>query len=105
VLLQELLDVLAAHILHDHEVLAADLAQVVGLDDVGVDQVGDEPGLPDEILLEFGDRGVLLADQLHGDRLPELPGPVLVGLVHDAHAALRDLADHLVVDLVENLFD
>ena len=105
VLLEELLDVVAPHVLHDHEVLAADLPEVVGLDDVRVDQVRHEPGLPDEVLLELGDGGVLLADQLHGDRLPELAGPQLVRLVHDSHAALGDGPDHLVVDLVEDLFD
>ena len=83
----------------------ADLAQVVGLDDVRVDQVGHEPGLADEVLLELGDRRVLLADQLNGDRLPELAGAQLVRLVDDAHAALGELTDHLVVDLVENLAD
>ena len=89
--LKELLDVVAADELHHHEVLAADLAQVVGLDDVRVDQVRHEPGLADEVLLELGDRGILLADQLHGYGLPELAGPQLVGLVHDPHPALGEL--------------
>src|ERR1700690_547036 len=101
---EELLDVVAPDILHHHEVLAVHLPQVVGLDDVGVDQVRDEAGLPDEVLLEFRYRRVLAADELHGDRLLELAGPVLVRLVHDAHPALRYRADHLVGDPADDLF-
>ena len=103
--LDELLDVLAADELHHHEVLPADLAEVVRLDDVGVDQVSHEPRLADEVLLELRYGGVLLADQFHGDRLSELPRAVLVGLVDDAHAALRYLADHFVPDLIEDMRD
>ena len=32
-------------------------------------------------------------------------GAELDGLIDDAHAALRELADHLVMNLVENVFD
>jgi hypothetical protein len=49
--------------------------EVVGLDDVGVDQVGDEPGFADEILLEFRDGRVLLANEFDGDHLAKLPAP------------------------------
>jgi hypothetical protein len=47
--------------------------------------------------------GILLADQLDGDDLPEIARAELHGLVDDAHAALGDLADHLVVQLVEDV--
>ena len=45
---EKLLEVHAGDELHHHEVLPADLAEVVGLDDVGMDQVGHEAGLADE---------------------------------------------------------
>jgi len=78
---------------------------VVGLDDARVDEVGHEPRLADEILLELLDRGVLLTNQLYGDDLLEIARAELVRLVHDAHAALRELTDHLVMNLVENVFN
>jgi len=68
-------------------------------------QVRHQARLADEVLLELGDGRVLLPDQLDRHRLPELPGAQLVGLVDDPHAALREHADHLVVDLVENMGD
>jgi hypothetical protein len=105
VALEELLQVHTRDVFHHHEVLPADLAEVVGLDDVGVDEVGHEPGLADEVLLELLDRRVLLADQFDRDDLLEISGAALVGHVDDTHAALRELLDHLIVDFVEDVFD
>ena len=78
---------------------------MVGLDDVGVDEVRDEARLPDEVVLELLDRGVLLADELHRDDLPEVARSQLHGLVHDPHAALRQLAGHLVVQFIEDVLE
>ena len=69
------------------------------LDDVRVDQVGDELGLANEILDEHLLAGVALADDLDGDALDEVPRAVLLGLVNDAHPALENLADDLVAKI------
>ena len=76
------------------------LAQMIGLDDVGVDQVGDELGFADEILDEQFLVGVILADDFDGDALDEIARAVLLGFVDDAHAALKNLADDLVAKFV-----
>ncbi len=72
---------------------------MVGLDDVGVDEVGDELGLADEIINELLLARVVLADDLDGDAFYEVARAVLFRLVHDAHAALENLADDLVAEL------
>jgi len=41
-----MLKVHAAHKFHHHEILSANLAEMVGLDDVGMDQIGHQPGFP-----------------------------------------------------------
>ena len=73
---------------------------MVGLDDVGVDQVGHQLGFADEVLDELLLVGVVLADDLDGDALDEVAGAVLLGFVDDAHAAFEDLAHDLVAELV-----
>ena len=64
---RELLEIHAVHKLHHHEMLTADKAEMVGLNDVRVDEVRDQPGLADEILLELLDARILLPNQLDGD--------------------------------------
>lgn len=105
VLVDEDLEVHAADKFHHHEILPADLAEMVGLDDVGMDQVRDQPGLADEVLLELLDRREFLADQLDGHDFLEIANAELHRLVDHAHAALRELVQHLVVNLVEEVFD
>ena len=51
-LVGELLQVDAADQLHGDEIHAVGFAQVVGLNDVGVDQVGHQLGFADEVLDE-----------------------------------------------------
>ena len=95
----------AAHKFHHHEILSADLAKMVGLDDVGMDQIRDQSGLSDEIFLEFRDRRILLADELHRDVLAKIPSAPLNALVNQSHSPLGDLAGKLVVQLVEDVFE
>ena len=97
-LLGELFEVHAADQFHGDEVDAVGFAEVVGLDDVGVDQVRDELGLADEILDEGLLAGVVGADDLDGDAFDEVARAVLLGLVDDAHAALENLADDFVTE-------
>ncbi len=98
-LLGELFQVDAADQFHGDEEHAARLAQMVGLDDVGMDQVRDEFGFADEIVDELFLVGVILADDLDGDALDEVARAVLLGLIDDAHAAFKNLADDLVAEI------
>ena len=82
------------------EANAARLAQMVGLDDVGVDQVRHQLGLADEILDEHLLAGVIVPDDLHGDAFDEIARAVLLGFINDAHAALKNFADDFVAELV-----
>jgi hypothetical protein len=75
---------------------------MVGLDDVRVDQIGDELGLADEILDEHLLARVMGADDLDGDALDEITRTVLLGFIDNPHAALKDFADDFVVKLALN---
>ena len=44
--------------------------------------------------------GVILADDFHRHALDKVPRPVLLGFVHDAHAALENLAHDFVTELI-----
>src|SRR5581483_10160251 len=88
----------AADEFHGDEVHAAGLAEVVGLDDVGMDQIRDQFGFADEVLDEGLLTGIILADDLDGNALDEVAGAELFGLIDDAHAAFEDLADDLVAE-------
>ena len=91
--LGELFKVYAVDELHGHEVLAVHLAKVVGLHDVGVDQVRHQLGFAHEIVAKFIDRRVLLADQLQRHHLAEVTGSMLKHLVHHAHPSGCDGGD------------
>ena len=95
-LVRELLQIHAANQFHADETNALGLAEVIGLDDVRVNQVGDELGLADEVLDEHLLAGEIRADDLDGHALDEIARAVLLGLENDAHAAFKNLADDLV---------
>ncbi len=99
-LLGELLEVHPADQLHGNEIDPVGLAQVIGLDDVGMDQIGHQLGFADEVLDELLLVGVVLADDLDGDAFDEFARAVLLGFIHDPHAAFEDLAHDLVAELV-----
>jgi hypothetical protein len=104
-LVDELLEVHASHELHHHEILAAHLSEMVGLDDVGVDEIGHEPRFTDEVPLKLLNRRIFLANQLYGDDLSEAPCAELFRLVNDAHATIGHLANHFIMNFAENVFD
>ena len=81
-LLGELFEIDAADEFHGDEEHAADFAEMVSLDDVGVDEVGDELGLADEVLDELLVARVVLADDLDGDALDEVARAVLRAVPH-----------------------
>jgi hypothetical protein len=78
---------------------------MVGLDNVGMDQVGDEASFADEVFLEFLDRGILFTNQLNRYHFTKIAGTELMRFINDSHAAIRNLARHLIMKLVENVFD
>ena len=96
----ELFQVGAADQLHRDEGDALGFAQVIGLGDVGVDQIGDQFGFADEVVDKLLLIGVVLANDLDGDAFDEAARPELFGFVNDAHSALIDLADNFVAKLV-----
>ena len=103
--IKELLQIHAIYVFHDHEILLPELAEVVGLDDVRVDQICHQPGFADKVVLELNDGRIFFADQFDGHGLAELSGAALDGFKNQSHAAIGDLTNHLVVSLVEDVFD
>ena len=98
----ELLQIHAANQFHGDETNAVGFAEMIGLDDVRVDQIGDELGLADEILDEHLLARVMGADDLDGDALGEIARAVLLGFIDNPHAALKDFADDFVLKLALN---
>ena len=96
----ELFQVHAADQFHGDERHAVGLAEMVGLDDVRVDQVGDELGLADEIFDEHLLARVIGPDDFDGDALDEIARAVLLGFINDAHAALKNFADDFIAEFV-----
>jgi hypothetical protein len=101
-LLIELLEVRAANQLHRHEIDAVGFAEMIGLDDVGMNEVGYQLGFADEVFNELFLVGVVLADDFDRQALYELAGAVLLGFVHNTHAAFKNLPDDLVAKLILN---
>ena len=102
--LEELLQVHSPNQLHADEAGPLALAEMVGLDDVGMDQVGDEACLPDEVGDEIRLTGQLSTNDLDRNALYEAAGTMLEGFVHDAHAADVDLMDDLVAEFPRMVF-
>src|SRR5215212_9929661 len=104
-LLEELLEVNPSNKFHDHEILSADLPEVIGLNDVRVDQVRHQTSFADEVVLELLNRGVFLANQLYRDHLTKVSRSQLLCLVHHSHPTVGNLSRHLIMQLIENVFD
>jgi hypothetical protein len=101
-LLAELLKVNAANQLHGDEIYAVGFAQMIGLDDVGVDQVGDELSFTDEVFDKLLLVCVILADDFDGETLDELASAVLLGFIDNSHPALKNFSDDVVSKLILN---
>ena len=71
---------------------------MIGLHDVGVDEVGHQSCFTDEILLEFGNGGIFLANEFNRHGLVEITGSLLHRLINKAHPAIGNFAHHLVGD-------
>src|SRR6185503_9577812 len=99
----ELLQVHALHVLHGDVEGLLYHAELVDLDDVLVDEVGDELGLADKHLDEVAVPREALADGLDRDLLLESLGAVEDRLVDRAHAAVRNLPDELEMIVVGEL--
>jgi hypothetical protein len=99
-LLEELFEVHAADEFHGDEVLALRFPELVGLDDVRVDQVGDELGFADEVVQEQLLPREVLPDELERHAFDESLRTQLLGLVNDPHATFVELAHNAVVELV-----
>ena len=95
-LLAELFKIDAADQLHRNVENAFGFPKMVGLDDVGMDQIGDQLGFANEIGDEFLVVGIVLADNLDRHPFDEIPRALLLGFVNDAHAAFKNLADDVV---------
>src|SRR5437868_4556232 len=77
-LFAELFEVDAADQFHGNEENPLRFAQMIGLNDVGVNQVGDELRLSNEIIDELFLVGVILPNDLDGNSLHEIAGPKLL---------------------------
>jgi hypothetical protein len=73
---------------------------MIRLDDVRVNQIGDELGFADEILDEHLLGRETRPNDFDGDPFDEFLRAVLLGLIDDAHAALKDFAGDFVVKFV-----
>ena len=73
---------------------------MIGLHDIGVDQIRDQAGFANEVLLELRYCIVFLADKLNRYGLTELARTMLISLENFTHAPLRDLANHFVGNFV-----
>jgi hypothetical protein len=98
-LTRELLQIAAPNQLHANEVNIIGLAQMVGLDNVRMDQIGDELGLADKILDEHFLAGEIGANDLDGDAFYEIARAMLLGLVDHAHAAFKNFARDVVPEI------
>ncbi len=98
----ELFEVCAPDQFHRDEENLAGGTEMIGLDDVGVNQVGHQFGFADKVFDERLLVGVTLANDLDGDAFDEVARAVLLGLIDDTHAALKNLSNDLVAELALN---
>jgi hypothetical protein len=73
---------------------------MIRLNNVGVDQVGDELCLTDEIFDEHFLARVVGPDDLDCHPLDEIARTMLFSFIDDPHTALKNLADDVVTKLV-----
>src|SRR6187397_2083448 len=72
---------------------------MVRLDDVRVDQIRDELGLPDEVIDEGLLIGEILPDHLDRHSFNESARPLLLSLIDNTHASFAELANDLVIEI------
>src|SRR5437016_5878512 len=99
-LLRKLLEVYTADQLHRDKINSARFSQMIGLDDIGVNQVRNEFGFANKVINELLLVCIILANHFDGNAFDEATRAQLLGFVHHAHPALKDLANDLVMKLV-----
>ena len=75
---------------------------MIGLDDVRVNQIGNQFCFSDKIGDELLIVSVALANDLDRDPFDKVARAMLLGLVNDAHAAFKDFADNVVPQISVN---
>src|SRR5207244_5174730 len=98
-LLLDLFKVHPAEQFHRDEINVVCLPQMVGLNDIRMNEVGDELGLADKIVDELLLVGVALANDLDVYAFYEIARTVLLGFVYDSHAAFINFADNVISEL------
>ena len=91
VALDDLVQVLALHVLHDQHQQVADLVGVEGPDDVLVPEPARRPHLVEEAVQRLGPAGQVFIDDLDGHLRAH---HAVLGEVDGAHAASAQLAQH-----------
>src|SRR5262249_46893977 len=99
-LVGKLLKIHSPNEFHGDKRHAVRLAQLVGLDDVGVNQVRHQLRLANEVLNEHLLAGEVWTDNFDGDAFDKITRPQLLGLVHNSHTTLKNFADDVVAEFV-----
>ena len=80
-------------------------AEIGGLNDAGVNEVGHQPSLSDNGVLKLLDRRVFFSDQPDREDFGRISSPELPCCVGQARFAFDDLAGHLVAEFGEDVFN
>ena len=80
-------------------------AEIGGLNDAGVKQVGHQPSLSDHVVFKFLDRRVFFSDQPDRENFAKISSPELPCCVDQARFAFGDLAGHLIAGFGEDVFN
>src|SRR5687768_4748683 len=96
-LVGKLFEVHTANQFHGDEVNAARFAEMISLNDVGVDEVGDQFRFADKVFDEDLLVGEILANDLDRDALGETASAFLLTFVNNAHPAFAEFAKDFIV--------
>ena len=98
--MREVFEIDAANQFHRDKTQAVRFAEMVGLDDVRMNQIGDEFGLANEIIHEHFLAAEVGPDDFDGDALDEIARAVLLRFIHDAHATLENFPGDFIAKFV-----
>jgi len=99
-LMRELFEIHAANQFHCDKTQAVRFAELVGLDDVRVNQIRDELGFADKIIHEHFLTAKIRANDFDGDTLDEIARAVLFRFIDNAHATLENLPGDFIAKFV-----
>ena len=100
---QKFFQVPTGNIFHSHEILLSNLSQVIGLHNIGVDEVSHQFCLANKIVTKFLNRRVFFADQFDCHNFPEPTNSSLGCLVDQSHSTLRNFTGQFVVNFIKNM--